>query len=188
MGIGNPFNGSNAWSNCNFSAPHALAYDECWNAVYVVDRDHSRVVMLNAVTGEQYADHWGLEELLGPYFANMTEPSMMRVWSVRAVQTMSKDHTGELFVGIGSFASPAQPAYIAVLGLEHRDGPCDSDTISRNSAKPSSNGRRSRANRDSDGGRSMPVRPIRNHTYQLSPVQNSGIYSGVSLYLYLLVG
>ena len=33
--------------------------------VYVADRDHQRVVMLDGATGEQYGNHWGLKELLG---------------------------------------------------------------------------------------------------------------------------
>eukprot|EP00729_Bicosta_minor_P023454 gene23454-23310_t len=83
-GPGNPYNDSSAFSNCNYSSPHSLAYDQCWNQVYVADRDHSRVVMLDSVTGEQYSNHWGLEDLLGPLFSNVSDPSMMRVWSVRA--------------------------------------------------------------------------------------------------------
>jgi hypothetical protein len=127
-GPGNPYNASSAWNNCNFSAPHSIAYDECWNKVYIADRDHQRVVALDSTTGEQYDNHWGLEDLLGPYYRNVSDPSMMRVWSVRAAMTMSKNHTGQLFVGLGSYASPAAPGYIAVLDLEEWDRPCDAES------------------------------------------------------------
>eukprot|EP01050_Picozoa_sp_SAG11_P037214 SAG11_NODE_14566_length_607_cov_1.492126_1_plen_66_part_10 len=30
----------------NFSSPHSVAYDACWDAVFIADRNHQRVVQL----------------------------------------------------------------------------------------------------------------------------------------------
>jgi hypothetical protein len=53
-----------------------------------------------------------LPQLLGPYYeaCPTSSASCLRVWSVRI-------SAGKLFVGLGSWASPAAPGYIAVLDL-----------------------------------------------------------------------
>jgi hypothetical protein len=106
-------NRSMAWDEYgNFSSPHSVAYDECWDAVFVADRNHQRVVQLQGRLGTEYTPNWDLRCLLGYHYDNISDPSSYAVWSLRAVQTMSKDHVGKLFVGIvrtaASFSSIAR--------------------------------------------------------------------------------
>ena len=98
-------------SNCNFSAPHAIAFDESSGNLYIADRDHRRIVLLDSATGA-CTDQMDLPQLLGPYYeaCPTSSASCLRVWSVRI-------SAGKLFVGLGSWASPAAPGYIAVLDL-----------------------------------------------------------------------
>ena len=98
-------------SNCNFSAPHAIAFDESSGNLYIADRDHRRIVLLDSATGA-CTDQMDLPQLLGPYYeaCPTSNASCLRVWSVRI-------SAGKLFVGLGSWASPAAPGYIAVLDL-----------------------------------------------------------------------
>jgi DNA-binding beta-propeller fold protein YncE len=109
--------GNNATSgaNTNFSAPHSVAYDESGGMVYVADRDNRRVVALEASSGT-YKNQLDLRQLLGPHYYEpcpTSNVSCLRVWSVRI-------SGGQLFVGMGSWASPAAPGYIAVLDLNVR--------------------------------------------------------------------
>ena len=104
-------NGTLRSNNCNFSAPHAIAFDESSGNLYVADRDHRRIVQLDSATGA-CTDQMDLPQLLGPYYepCPTSNASCLRVWSVRI-------SAGQLFVGLGSWASPAAPGYIAVLDL-----------------------------------------------------------------------
>jgi hypothetical protein len=87
-------------SPSNFSSPHSVAYDACWDAVFVADRNHQRVVQLQGRLGSEYTPSWDLKCLLGYHYDNISDPLAYAVWSVRTAQTMSKDHVGKLFVGI----------------------------------------------------------------------------------------
>lgn len=113
-------------SPSNFSSPHSVAYDACWDAVFVADRNHQRVVQLQGRLGTGYTPSWDLKCLLGYHFDNISDPSSYAVWSVRTSNTMNKDHVGKLFVGIGSLKSPPEMGYIAVMNLADWSRPCGS--------------------------------------------------------------
>ena len=104
---GNNASNNNDKYGGNFSSPHSIAYDACWDAVFVADRNHQRVVQLAGgagpeVGGGEFTPAWDLECLLGYHYDNISDPSSYAVWSVRTANTMGKDHTGKLFVGIVS--------------------------------------------------------------------------------------
>ena len=90
----------------------------------IADRNHQRLVNLRGGDGAEFTPSWDLKCLLGYHADNITDPSSYAVWSVRTVDTMSKDHTGRIFVGIGSLKSPPDMGYIAVLNQEDWARPC----------------------------------------------------------------
>ena len=69
----------------------------------MADRNNQRVVQLQGRHGSQYTPAWDLKCLLGYHFENISDPGSYAVWSVRVAQTMDKDHTGKIFVGIVSY-------------------------------------------------------------------------------------